>query len=118
MSHSTTPTAGGVLAAAAALQDPTRETYTREQVAYLMRLAYDSGRTATHLADVARIHCASVDSGWTRQTYEQRVAEEMAEMDHVARAVAAREGRTYRVHPGGPVDWETGQPVRHLEVAA
>ncbi|MFE7868818.1 hypothetical protein ACFUYE_00500 [Micromonospora humida] len=112
----TTPTAGGVLAAAAALQDPTRETYTREQVAYLMRLAYDSGRTATHLADVARIHCASVDSGWTRKTYEQRVAEETAEMAaHAASQPWNTWGGSY---PGGPVDWETGRPARHLEVAA
>jgi hypothetical protein len=42
-------------------------------------------------------------------------------MDHAARAQAAREGRPYRLYPGGGlgVDWETGRPVRHLsEVAA
>ena len=104
---STTPTAGGILAAAAALQDPTRQTFNREQVAYLMHLAYDAGRTATYLDDIAELH-----AGWARNrdpqpTAEQRYEQRLAEMG----------GRdcTYR---GGPVDWETGRPVRHLEVAA
>lgn len=119
---STTPTAGGILAAADALQDPTRATFTREQVAYLMHLAYDAGRTATYLDDIARLHCTWADNAdLLRQTYEQRVADEMAAMDAAGQARAAREGRPYRPHPGGPVDWETGQPIRtarHLEVAA
>lgn len=118
---STTPTAGGILAAADALQDPTRATFTREQVAYLMHLAYDAGRTATHLDDIARIHCTWVDNAERRRTYEQRVADELAAMDAAAQARAAREDRPYRPHPGGPVDWETGEPTRttrHLGVAA
>ena len=102
-----TPTAGGILAAAGALQDPTRQTFTRAEVAYLMRLAYDSGRTATYLDDIAELH-----AGWARhpqhrvsaeQRYEQRLA------DMGGRDV------TYR---GGPVDFETGRPVRHLGAVA
>lgn len=106
---SNTPSAGVTLAAAEALQDPTRETFTREQVAYLMRLAYDSGRTATYLDDIARIHCTGLDNAFLRRTYEQRVADELADIE-------ARFGPPR--HHGGPVDWETGRPVRHLEVAA
>lgn len=106
-----------VLRAAAALRRG-QQTYNAEQVAYLMALAYDSGRTATYLADLARQHCTGLDNATARRTYEQRVADELAEMDAVARARAARERRPYRIHPGGAVDWETGQPVRRLENAA
>jgi hypothetical protein len=114
----TTPTAGGILAANAALQDPNRQAFTRAEVAYLMHLAYDAGRTATHLEDVARTHCAWEDRPFLRKTYEQWVADELAEMDRAARARAEREGRPYREYRGGPVDWDTGSSVRHIEVAA
>lgn len=106
---SNTPTAGGILNAAAALQDPNRDTFTRAEVAYLMRLAYDSGRTATYLDDIARIHCTWADNAEPRRTYEQRVADELAQIEQ--QYGPPRYG-------GGPVDWETGRPVRHLEVAA
>lgn len=103
---STTPTAGGILAAADALQGP-QKTFTREQVAYLMHLAYDAGRTATYLDDVAELH-----ANWARQrdprpAAEQRIAQRAADM--------AEQGGDYR---GGPVDWETGKPVRHLGAVA
>ena len=111
-----TPTAGGILAASDALRGP-RQLYTREQVAYLMSLAYDSGRTAALLDDLAIMHAAFAAHTW-RETNERRVARELAEMDRAARAAAERAGRPYRIHPGGPVDWDTGQPVRNLEKAA
>ena len=108
---STTPTAGGILAAAAALQDPARQTFNREQVAYLMHLAYDAGRTATYLDDIAELH-----AGWARNrdpqpTAEQRYLERMAEMDAHAQARAAREGHPYAPYRGGAVDFETGRPL-------
>ncbi|WP_422744283.1 hypothetical protein ACN27B_08545 [Micromonospora sp. WMMD754] len=106
---STTPTAGGILNAAAALQDPTRQTFTRAEVAYLMRLAYDSGRTATYLGDLAQQHCTWLDNATARRTYEQRIADELADIE--AQYGPPRYG-------GGPVDYETGRPMRHLEVAA
>ncbi|WFE45325.1 hypothetical protein [Verrucosispora sp. WMMD1129] len=114
---STAPSAGGILAASAALQGP-QQTFTREQVAYLMHLAYDAGRTATVLDDVARAHCTALDADTLRRTFEQRVADELAAMDQAARARAKRERRPYRIYPGGAVDWETGEPVRHLKAAA
>lgn len=109
---STTPSAGGILAAADALQGP-QQTFTREQVAYLMHLAYDSGRTARHLDDVAELH-----AGWARHprqanAAQQRYRERMAEMAAQAAQVNAELGRPpgYR-YDGGPVDWETGRPLR------
>ncbi|MFG2165541.1 hypothetical protein [Micromonospora chersina] len=104
---STTPTAGGILAAAGALQDPTRQTFTRAEVAYLMRLAYDSGRTATYLEDVAELHATWARHPIHRPTAEQRYEQRLTEMG--GRDVAYR---------GGPVDWETGRPVRHLGAVA
>jgi hypothetical protein len=102
-----TPTAGGILAAAGALQDPTRQTFTRAEVAYLMRLAYDSGRTATYLDDIAELHATWARHPQHRVSGEQRYEQRLAEMG----------GRTCTYH-GGEVDFETGRPVRHLEVAA
>ncbi|MGN9802041.1 hypothetical protein [Micromonospora sp. L32] len=107
---STTPSAGGILAAASALQGP-QQTFTREQVAYLMHLAYESGRTATYLEDVAELHATWARNPIHRPTAEQRYQERMAEMDALGQARAAAEGRPYRIHPGGPVDWETGRPL-------
>lgn len=110
---STTPSAGGILAAAAALQDPARQTYTREQVAYLMHLAYDAGRTARYVSDLAELH-----AGWARHpiqrvTAEERYQQRMAEMAAAAAQTNAELGRPpgYR-YDGGPVDWETGRPLR------
>ena len=104
---STTPTAGGILAAADALQDPTRQTFTREQVAYLLHLSYDSGRTAQVVGDLAELH-----AGWARHPIQQATAEEryqerMAEMAASAVQVNAELGRPagYR-YDGGPVPWE------------
>lgn len=107
---STTPSAGGILAAADALRGP-QQTYTREQVAYLLRLAYDSGRTATYLDDLAQWHCTWADRPFLRRTYEQRVADETADM--AARAARQPWNTLRGQHPGGPVDWETGRPIRN-----
>ncbi|MET7867957.1 hypothetical protein [Micromonospora taraxaci] len=104
---STTPTAGGILAAAAALQDPNRQTFTRAEVAYLMHLAYLSGGTARQQGDLNELLHTWATHPHRRLTAEQRVAERIAEM--------AAQGGDYR---GGEVDWETGSPVRHLGVAA
>jgi len=116
---STTPTAGSVLAAAAALQDPTRDTYTRDQVAYLMHLAYLSGGTARHVGDIHEMTATWARHPHERATAEQRHAERMAEMTAAATRINAELGRPadyeYR---GGPVDWATGRPARRLEVAA
>ena len=110
---SKTPSAGGILAAADALQDPTRQTFTREQVAYLTRLFYDSGRTARYVGDLAELHAGWARHPLQRPTAEQRYQERMAEMAANAAQINAELGRPpgYR-YDGGPVDWETGRPLR------
>ncbi|MGW3808832.1 hypothetical protein [Micromonospora sp. NPDC005113] len=102
-----TPTAGGILAASQALQATTRQTFTREQVAYLMHLAYDAGRTATYLDDIAELHATWARHRDPQPTAEQRYRQRMADM--------AERGGDYR---GGPVDFETGHPARHLGAVA
>jgi hypothetical protein len=106
--------AGTVLKAAAALQRG-QQTFTGEQVAYLMHLAYDAGRTATILDDLAQVHASFAAHSW-RQTYEQWVTAQIAAME----ATADRQPwNTWRgQYPGGPVDWETGRPLHRLEIAA
>jgi hypothetical protein len=115
----TIPSAGGVLTAVDALQDPARQTFTREQVAYLLRLAYDSGRTAAYVGDLAELH-----ADWARHPLQQvtaveRYADRMAEFEIAAMKVNAALGRPpgYR-YDGGPVDFETGRPLQSMRVDA
>ena len=109
---SNTPSAGGILAAADALQGP-QHTFSREQVAYLMRLAYDSGRTAQYVGDLAELHADWARHPFQRVTAEQRYQERMAEMAACAAQINAELGRPpgYR-YDGGPVDWNTGRPLQ------
>ncbi|MEH1013061.1 hypothetical protein V6U90_08110 [Micromonospora sp. CPCC 206060] len=102
----TAPTAGGILAATDAMRSD-QQTYTREQVAYLMHLAYDSGRTARYVGDLAELHAGWARHPIQRPTAEQRYAERMAEMTAAAGQVNAELGRPagYR-YDGGPVQWE------------
>lgn len=109
--------AGTVLAAADALRRRRTGVWTDEEVAVLMLLAFRSGQEATMSAEMAELICLHMDRATVRETYEQAVARRLAEMDAAGRARARREGRPYRVHPGGPVDWHTGRPIRHLAVA-
>lgn len=79
----------------------------------LVELAWQAGAEyeRARLADgVVELYRADKLDAWAR--YRDRVAERLAEMQ----AAAERSGRPeYR---GGPVDWETGRPVRRLGVAA
>lgn len=115
---STTPSAGGILAAADALQGPQR-TFTRAQVAYLMRLAYDSGRTATYVGDLAELHAGWARHPFQRVTADERYRERMAEMAAAGAQINAELGRPpgYR-YDGGPVDWEAGRPLQPGEQVA
>lgn len=91
-------------------------TYTDEQLLDLVLDAYTRGR---HDADVNELHATWAEHDEPRATREQRVTARLDQMDRDARARAEREGRPYRIYRGGPVDWQTGRPVRHLvEVAA
>lgn len=110
-------TAGTTLRAIDAIRSP-QQTYTRDQVAYLMHLAYLSGRTTRALDDLAELHGTWAEHREPRITREQRVAERIADMEQAARRAAHLEGRAHHDHPGGPVDWHTGQPVQQLGAAA
>lgn len=96
-----------------------RQTYTANEVHALLFAAYSRGRFD---ADINDLRGTWAEHDEPRATHEQRVAARLEEMDLAARAQAAREGRPYRLYPGGGlgVDWETGRPIRneHLRSAA
>jgi len=125
MNSRTTPPGldpGTTLAATTAIREG-QHTFTREQAAYLVALAYHTGRLHAAAEDLAEVAACWAEYAQPRPTREQRIAARMAEMDQAARQAAARAGRPYRIHPGGPVDWETGRPAthnrnRHLTLAA
>lgn len=81
--------------------------WTDDQVAYLVDLAWDSGR-AYEWRRLAEGH-AELDACWRpvgRAAYEQRIAERIREMEDAA---AQMPGNTWHgQYPGGPVDYETG----------
>lgn len=85
---------GGVLAASRALRNPP-ETFTRAQVAYLIKLAYVTGQLHGLHETLADNTGAWTPSETPRQIRARRVAARLAEYGP----------STYR---GGPVDWETG----------
>jgi hypothetical protein len=90
--------------------------YTDDQITYLMKLAFDCGRSATYREDLAELGCAWNDNAERRRTYEQRVTQRRAQMEADAARSNERLGRPpgYR-YDGGPVDWETGSPLRRAE---
>lgn len=72
------PSPGGILAAAEAVHG--RDTYTREQVAYLVALAYRSGRVHGAAEDIAEDVACWREYAAPAPTREQRVAERMTSM--------------------------------------
>ncbi|MDG4770677.1 hypothetical protein [Solwaraspora sp. WMMD792] len=105
--------AGTVLRAAEALGE--RETFTREQVAHLLALAYQSGRADRHAAEVAELRASWTERPVPRPTREQRIR---AEVDAMAAYAAAQETTWRGQYPGGPVDYETGRITRPAGAAA
>ncbi|MFE0532037.1 hypothetical protein ACFW0V_30990 [Micromonospora parva] len=82
--------------------------YTAEQVLAIAADAYARGR---YDRDLNELHGTWTQMAEPVATREERVDARLAEMEQHARAQAQREGRPYRIHPGGPVDWETGAPT-------
>jgi hypothetical protein len=105
------PTAGTVLSASVALRERRGRAWSDAEVAVLLRLAYESGRTDSYRDDLAEVVCVWSDHLEARPTYEERVAARIECMRTAA-------GRDRPDHPGGPVDWETGLPLRQPEAVA
>lgn len=97
-----------------------RRLWMDAELAYACSVSWDLGRRYERERIAAAT--AELDARWRtagRKAYEERVAERIALFEMCAARVADRYGRpagyAYR---GGPVDWETGRPVRHLEAVA
>ncbi|WP_320069627.1 hypothetical protein [Micromonospora sp. RTGN7] len=90
-------------------------TYSTTEVHTLLYTAYLRGR---YDADINDLRGTWAEMAEPRATREQRVQARLDDMDQVARLAALRADRPYRIYPGGPVDWETGRPVRHLGAVA
>jgi len=93
-------TAGVTLNAVAALVGG-QETFTREQVAYLIALAYRSGMAASYEEDVAELHVSWQTRAERQRVYERRVAQRMKEMEAGAAREASRR-RSVVSMPAGP----------------
>ena len=103
------PNPGTTLAAAEAISSG-QQSFTRDQVAYLIHIAFLSG-----IEHARAFGTAVLIAGWEihqqpHRTRDMLIAERLAEYEHHAGPV------TYH---GGPVDWGTGKPTRnHLKAAA
>ena len=75
-----TITAGTTLMAAAALTDNNQQHFTRAQVAYLIALAYESGRAHAAAEDMAEVVACWHEFAKAAATREQRVAQRHADM--------------------------------------
>ncbi|WP_229401939.1 hypothetical protein [Micromonospora okii] len=109
----TTIEPGIVMSAADALTRG-QATFTAAQVSVLLHLAYETGRRHGAAEDLAELHGTWMEMAAPRPTREQRVADRLGDMEHRAQVNAARRDQPYRVHPGGPVDFHTGEPVQRI----
>ena len=95
-------TAGVTVAGARALL--TQDTFSRDQVAYLLGLAFWSGTRVRTLADAAELAAAAEANLEPRPTREARVAQRMAEMERTDEILRLRRaGRPRKA-------WEAEQP--------
>lgn len=84
-----------------------------EQLQHAVTLAFEQGRA------YERAELAEMEATWkplARETYEQRVTARIAAMEAAAARLAAelveKHGRIPWAYTGGPVDWDTGRPLR------
>lgn len=105
------PTAGVTLRAVDALV--IADTFTRDQVAYLMALAYESGRTAAFREDLAEVQVVWDASAQPRPTHEEAVTRRAASLPGHGIPVTMRGGQQ---SPLAVCDWppvaEPGQVGR------
>ena len=90
-----------------------KQTYSADEVRALLFAAYTHGRYDADINELQATWAERREPGFTR---ERRVARRTADMT----AAAERQPwNTWRgQYPGGPVDFETGKPVRHLGAVA
>jgi hypothetical protein len=115
------PRAGVTLKAVAALTDPNVQHFTREQVAYLIHLAFLSGAEHRRAFDHAELIAAWDVNTTPLRTREQRIAWEMAEYERLADLKLARDAYADRVavNPWPNCPWpEVAVPGGQLQAAA
>ena len=111
-------TAGVTLAATEALRVRRDRLWTNEQVSYLIALAFESGRTSAADERIAEVRACWLERIMSEKARDLR-AERLAYYERCAEKIAQQMGRPAGyVYAGGPVDFETGRPLRHLVVAA
>jgi hypothetical protein len=107
MSHTTPPDAPKVWGDPVPPAFPLLDSYTPEQVAYLMRLAYRSGQQSRFDGEIADLYRCWYERADWRPTADEMLAQRRAGMESDRRAANERFGRphdyTYR---GGPVPWD------------
>lgn len=103
-------TAGSTLAAAEALSDPTRETFTRAQVAYLIDLAFRTGVQHRNTYDRAEMIGNWDTHTSPHRTRAQRIAAEMRRYETDA---AARR----QIESEWPTPTHTFQQVQHWDAS-
>jgi hypothetical protein len=105
------PTAGVTLKAVDALRDQDVQHFTREQVAYLMHLAFLSGAEHRRAFDLAELIATWDANSTPQQTREQRIAYEMqryaeqAELRQVREADRRPAPRDQPMRPTGVDEW-------------
>jgi hypothetical protein len=96
----TTLEPGTTLAAVEAMTS--RETFTRAQVAYLVHLAYETGRLHGYAGEMAE----------TVECWREYVQPRTTRVQRQAARDAVMRNPPAGTYTGGPVDWDTGRPLR------
>jgi len=106
------PDPGTTLNAADALRSG-QQSFTREQVAYLLHLAYRTGLHQNRSAGTAELVATWAAKHQRPPTRAERIAVEVAAM--AAETARIHKQRGWPVdyeYTGGPVDWDTGLALR------
>lgn len=108
-------TAGVTLNAVDAIRNRDQQHFTRAQVAYLIHLAYETGRTHAATEDMAEVVACWDEFAEARPTREQRVQRRLDEMA----AGAERQAQRPKTYPTLDVDWpDVVQPGSKRQAAA
>lgn len=104
------PSAGTILAAAQRLSTPGgQRLWTDAQVAFLVKLAFEAGAAWHHLGDIEEMHDMWASHPVQRPTPGAWYRRRLDDMREAFARFPLTRGRSE--YPGGPVDFDTGQPV-------